>query len=48
MSNADEWLAECINILIKEPERLEKKASTTYLFLMENVFGNTESPLRVA
>jgi hypothetical protein len=48
VSNAAEWLAECINILIKEPDQLKKKAPKTYHLLVDTVFGNTESPLRAA
>ncbi|MGC2873988.1 hypothetical protein ACDL92_11935 [Ihubacter sp. mB4P-1] len=47
-SNAAEWLAECIDVLIKEPDQLKKKAPMTYQLLIETVFGNIESPLRAA
>ncbi|NBH61807.1 hypothetical protein D1155_09105 [Anaerotruncus sp. 80] len=49
-SNAAEWLAECIDILIKDPNQLQDKAPMTYQLLMNEVFSNNdeESPLRAA
>ncbi len=49
MSNAAEWLAECIDILIKAPKLLQENAPMTYQLLMNEVFSNDEeSPLRAA
>ncbi len=42
-NNAAEWIAECIAVLIKDPDRLYLKAPITYQFLMENVFGCREN-----
>lgn len=47
-SNAAEWLAECIDILIKDPKMLQNKAPMTYQLLVEEVFNTNESPLRAA
>ncbi|MCI9640640.1 MAG: hypothetical protein HFE72_11060 [Emergencia sp.] len=47
VSNAAEWLAECIDILIKDPNQLQENAPMTYQLLMNEVF-NEESPLRAA
>lgn len=50
VSNAAEWLAECIDILIKDPNLLQSKAPMTYQLLMDEIFSNNdeESPLRAA
>ncbi len=47
-SNAAEWLAECIDILIKDPKLLQENAPMTYQLLVEEVFNTNESPLRAA
>lgn len=37
-TSASEWLAESIDVLIKDPNILKAKAPKTYQFLMEQVF----------